>query len=155
MLHGLRKSKGEVKETEQPKEMPKPSKDAIMNVFQRFKLNAADRLVVKPEDEPVIGLLEGLGLLKTESEYSLNPRTGRVEERKIARWLSWNCEDCVNFFVDDLREKVSLVGGERVLHGVRQCKRGFSLQFTDTRKGKRCPFFEHKRLKEALNDVVG
>jgi hypothetical protein len=135
---------------EQPKEMPKPAKQELLAVVQKFKLNAGDRLVVKPKDEPSVDFLECLGLVKTEVEYSLNPRTGVVEQRKIARWVSWNCGDCVNYFVGDLREKVSLVGGERVLHGVRQCKKGFSLQFTDMKKGKRCAFFEDKRLKGAL-----
>jgi hypothetical protein len=121
-----------------------------MNVVGRFKLNAGDRLVVKPEDEPVISFLEGLGLLTTEVEYSLNPRTGVVEQRKIARWISWRCEDCVNFFVGDLKTKPSLVADEVVLKNVKQCRRGFSMEFRDGRKAKRCPYFEDKRLKEAL-----
>jgi len=109
-------------------------------------------LVVKKEDEPTIKFLEGLGLLTTEVEYSLNPRAGVVEQRKMARWLSWRCEDCVNYFVGDLKETVSLVGGERVFKNVRQCKKGFSLQFTDSKKGKRCPHYRSKRLLGVLND---
>jgi hypothetical protein len=150
LLHGGKD--GKITETKAEVEQ-KPTKEQIMDVVGRFKLNAADRLFVKPEDEPTIAFLERLGLLKTESEFSLSPKTGQIEQRRFARWLSWNCEDCVNYFVGDLREKVSLAGGERVFHGVRQCEKGFSLQFTDPRKGKRCPFFEDKRLMEALNGV--
>ena len=131
-------------------EVQKPTREEILAVVGRFKLNAADRLVVKQEDEPSVDFLERLGLVKTEVEYSLNLKTGQIEQRRLARWLSWNCGDCVNYFVGDLREKVSLAGGERVLRGVRQCQKGFSLQFTDPRKGKRCAFFEDKRLKGAL-----
>lgn len=147
LIHGGKKEEPDVKaETT----MEKPTKEAVVDVFQRFKLNAGDRLLVKPEDEPVIAFLEGLGLLKTESEFSLSPKTGQIEQRKMARWLSWRCEDCVNFFIGDLREKVSLVGGERVLHGVRQCKKGFDLMFMDGKKAKRCPHYRDKRLLSLL-----
>jgi hypothetical protein len=126
----------------------KPTKEQIMAVVGRFKLNAADRLVVKPEDEPTIDFLERLGLLKTGSEFSLSPKTGQIEQRRFARWLSWRCEDCVNYFVGDLKTKPSLVADEVVLKNVPQCRKGFSMEFRDGRKGKRCPYFEDKRLKE-------
>jgi hypothetical protein len=135
-------------------EMPKPSKEAVMNVFQRFKLNATDRLVVKKEDEPTVAFLKNLGLVTTEVEYSLNPRTGVVEQRKMARWVSWNCEDCAHFFVGDMKTKPSLAADEVVLKNVPQCRKGFSMEFRDGRKGKRCPYFEDKRLLEVLNDGV-
>jgi hypothetical protein len=92
--------------------------------------------------------------VKTDVEYSLNQRTGVVEKRKMARWLSWRCEDCAHFFVGDLKTKPSIVAAEVVLKNVAQCSRGFSMEFRDGRKGKRCPYFDDKRLLEVLNDGV-
>jgi len=152
LVHGGKKEEPEV--TAEKTEMPKPAREQIMDVVGRFKLNAADRLFVKPEDEPTIGFLGSLGLLTTETEYSLNLKTGQTKQRKMARWLSWRCEDCVNFFVGDMKTKPSLVADEVVLKNVPQCRKGFSTGFRDARKGKRCPFFEHKRLKEALDGSV-
>jgi len=43
---------------EQPKEMPKPTKQELLAVVQKFKLNAGDRLV--REDELAIAFLEWL-----------------------------------------------------------------------------------------------
>jgi hypothetical protein len=139
-----------ITETKVETTVEKPTKEQIMAVVGRFKLNAADRLFVKPEDGPSVDFLERLGLVKTESEFSLSPKTGQIEQRRFARWLSWNCEDCVNFFVGDMKTKPSLVADEVVLKNVPQCRRGFSMEFRDGRKGKRCPYFEDKRLKEAL-----
>jgi hypothetical protein len=132
------------------KEMPKPSKDAIMNVVGRFKLSAFDGIDVLPKDEKTIEYLKSLGLVTVIEEHFLNASTGTIECRKTAKWNSWRCEDCAHFFVGEMKTKPSLVADEVTLKNIRQCKRGFSLQFTDTRKGKRCAFFEDKRLKGAL-----
>jgi hypothetical protein len=137
---------------EQPKEMSKPTKQELLAVVQKFKLNAGDRLV--REDELAIAFLGSLGLVTTETEYSLNPKTGQIEQRKMARWLSWRCEDCSHFFVGNMKVKPSLVADEVILKNVPQCRKGFSMEFRDACKGKRCPFFEHKRLKEALDGSV-
>jgi len=152
LVHGGKKEEPEV--TAEKTEMPKPSKDAIMNVVGRFKLSAFDGIDVLPKDEKTIEYLKSLGLVTVIEEHFLNASTGTIEYRKTAKWNSWRCEDCVHFFVGEMKTKPSLVADEVTLKNIRQCKRGFSLQFTDTRKGKRCAFFEDKRLKGALDGSV-
>jgi len=140
---------------EQPKEMSKPSKEDIMDVFQKFKLSAFNSIDVSPKDEKTVEYLKkSLGLVTVVEQHFLNASTGTIEYRKTAKWNSWRCEDCVHFFVGEMKTKPSLVADEVTLKNIRQCKRGFSLQFTDTRKGKRCAFFEDKRLKGALDGSV-
>ena len=153
MLHGLRK-KDAVEETEQPNDMPKPSKEEILNLVQKFKMSASDWIDVSSSNEKTIEYLKSLGLVTVVEEHFLNASTGTIECRKTAKWNSWRCEDCAHFFVGDMKTKPSLVADEVTLKNVAQCSRGFSMEFRDGRKGKRCPYFEDKRLLEVLNDGV-
>ena len=132
----------------------KPTKEQIMAVVGRFKLNAADRLVVKPEDEPTIAFLERLGLVTTEVEYSLNQRTGAVEQRKMARWNSWDCSWCANFYVGDKTVEWGNLGNKAVYRNVALCKKGYDLQVRDFMKGKRCPHFLPRQLVEVVGDDI-
>jgi len=132
----------------------KPTREQVLNVVGRFKLSAFDGIDVSPKDEKTVEYLKSLGLVTVVEEHFLNAATGKVECRKMARWLSWRCEDCAHFFVGDLKTKPSIVAAEVVLKNVAQCSRGFSMEFRDGRKGKRCPYFEDKRLLEVLNDGV-
>jgi len=155
VLHGLRKSKGEdVKETEQPKSVM-PSREQVLDVFQKLKLSLAGRIRCTPSDMPAVMVLEKAGLIKLERGYCLNPETGVIEQRTSAVWIGgWNCENCSEFFIGDMTEKTGNLGRTVTFKNVPQCKKGFSMEFRDSRKGRRCPFYRDKRLMEALNGVT-
>jgi hypothetical protein len=134
---------------------PKPSSEEIKRVFQALRQSARGSMEVKPEDDPVINLLEKRGLVKVEFEKFLDARKGLLE-RKTAWWVGgWACSGCVNFFVGDLKEKRGPDGVAVVIKNVKQCRKGFSLQFTDALKGKRCPHFVHREVARLLGGEIG
>ena len=136
---------------EQPKEMPKPSKEDIMDVFQKFKLSAFNSIDVSPKDEKTVEYLKSLGLVTVVEQHFLNASTGMTERRKTAKWNSWDCSWCVNFYVGDKTVEWGNLGNKATFRNISLCRKGCELQVRDSLTGKRCGSFMPKKLAEALD----
>jgi hypothetical protein len=147
LIHGGKKEEPDVKaETT----MEKPTKEQIMDVYEKLRRGVYGFVDVTPSNEAAIEFLRANGFVDVHSEYFMDAHKGMIE-RRTARWIvGWDCSNCTEFFIADLKTKPSLAADEVVLRNVPQCRKGFSMEFRDGRKGKRCPYFEDKRLKEAL-----
>jgi hypothetical protein len=143
-----------VEEKAEVKEMPKPTREQILDVLQKFKLSAFNSIDVSPNNESVVAYFQKLGLVSVTSEHFLDVATGKIGVRKTAKWNSWDCSWCVNFYVGDKTVEWGLLGNKTTYRNIALCKKGHELQFRDFMKGKRCVSFMPKKLVEALGDGV-
>jgi hypothetical protein len=114
------------------KEMPKPSKENILAVFERLKRTVFGNVLVgSKEEEQVIDFLKDKGLVAVEVEHYLDGNRGMMT-RKYAKWIGgWSCGDCV--------------------HG-NSCEKniGREIWYHDMNFGRRCQRFMHKAIAEVL-----
>jgi hypothetical protein len=150
LVHGGKKEEPEAAEKT---EMPKPTREEIMNVFRKFKMTAFNEIDVSPKDENTVAYLKSLGLVTVVEQHFLNEATGKIECRKTAKWNSWDCSWCANFYYGDMTTEWGLLGNKTTYRNIALCKKGYDLQFRDFMKGKRCPHFLPKQLVEVVGDV--
>ena len=132
------------------KEMPKPTREEIMNVYEKLRRTVYGYVDVTPSNEAAIEFLRANGLVDVRSEFFMDAHKGMIE-KKTARWVGgWCCSNCTEYFVGDLRTKPSVAAGEVVLRNESQCRRGFDMHFMDANKGRRCPHYRDKRLLSLL-----
>jgi hypothetical protein len=121
-----------VEEKAEVKEMPKPSKENILAVFERLKRTVFGNILVgSDEEEQVVEFLKDRGLVAVEVEHYLDGNRGMMT-RKYAKWIGgWSCGDCV--------------------HGSK-CEKnvGKEIWYHDTSFGRRCQRFMHKAIAEVL-----
>jgi hypothetical protein len=129
----------------------KPSKEEILDVFRKFKMTAFNEIDVSPKDEKTVEYLQKLGLVSVTSEHFLNEATGKVECRKTAKWNSWDCSWCVNFYYGDMTTEWGNLGNKTTYRNIALCKKGYDLQFRDFMKGKRCVHFLPKQLEVVMD----
>jgi hypothetical protein len=153
LLQFLGRNKEMAVEKAEVKEMPKPSKEEILDVFRKFKMTAYNEIDVSPKNENAVEYLKSLGLVSTVEQHFLNASTGKVECRKTAKWNSWDCSWCANFYVGDKTVEWGNLGNKTVYRNVALCKKGCELQVRDFMKGKRCVHFIPRQLVEVVGDV--
>jgi hypothetical protein len=103
---------------------------------------------VTPSNEAVINCLKKAGLLAVTEEHVLDGNRGLVV-RRYAKWIAgWDCTNCTEYFIGDLRVKPSLVADEIVLKNEPQCRLGFDMHIRDANKARRCPHYLPKKLLE-------
>jgi hypothetical protein len=114
------------------KEMPKPSKENILAVFERLKRTVFGNILVgSKEEEQVVEFLKEKGLVAVEVEHYFDGNRGTMT-RKYAKWIGgWSCGDCV--------------------HGS-TCEKnvGNEIWYHDISFGRRCQRFMHKAIAEVL-----
>jgi hypothetical protein len=133
-------------------EIPKPSKDAIMNVYEKLRHTVYGYIYVTPSNEAAIDYLKKAGLVAVTEEHVLDGNRGLIV-RRCTKWVGgWDCTNCIEYFVGDLRTKPSVAADEVVLRNEPQCRHGFDMHFMDANKGRRCPHYRDKRLLGVLND---
>jgi hypothetical protein len=135
MFKALQQFLGRKEETEMKAEatVEKPSREAIMAVYEGLRMSAYGNITVKPETESAVEFLRQKGLVAIETEFFLDPNRG-VMQRKYARWIGgWSCNDCVH-------------GGT--------CEKnvGKEIWYHDTSFGRRCQRFMHKAIAEMVKN---
>jgi hypothetical protein len=135
-------------------EVQKPTKQEILDVYEKLRRTVYGFVDVTPSNEAAIEFLRANGLVEVRAEHFTDAHRGLIE-KKVARWVGgWYCSNCTEYFVGDLRTKPSLAADEVVLKNEPQCRKGFDMHFMDANKGRRCPHYRDKRLLEVLNDGV-
>jgi hypothetical protein len=106
-----------------------PSKEEILSLYQRFRLDGYGNLLLKPEELDAASLLESLGLIRITVEHYVDSSTG-LTARKYATWVAgWGCQSCVH---------------------AETCPTNLGTWVHDVSFGKRCAKFVHKKLAEVL-----
>jgi hypothetical protein len=147
LLHGGKD--GKITETKAEVEQ-KPTKEQIMDVYEKLRRGVYAYVDVTPSNEAAIEFLRANGLVDVRSEYFMDAHKGMIE-KKTARWVGgWSCSNCTEYFVGDLRTKPSLAADEVVLKNEPQCRKGFDMHVMDVNKGRRCPHYRDKRLLSLL-----
>jgi hypothetical protein len=137
----------------QVKEIPKPTIEEFLVVYDKFKSTVYSYVDVTPSNEAVIDCLKKAGLVAVTEEHVLDGNRGLVV-RRYAKWIGgWDCTNCTEYFVEDLRVKPSLVADEVVLKNEPQCRLGFDMHIRDANKARRCPHYLPKKLVEVVGDV--
>ena len=142
---------GRKEETEMKAEttMEKPTKQEILDVYEKLRRGVYG-YDVTPSNEAAIDYLKKAGLVAVTEEHVLDGNRGLIV-RRCAKWVGgWDCTNCIEYFVGDLRTKPSVAADEVVLRNEPQCRHGFDMHFMDANKGRRCPFFRHKKLLEVF-----
>jgi hypothetical protein len=129
----------------------KPTREEILAVVQKFKMTAFNEVDVSPKDEKTVEYLQKLGLVSVTSEHFLDVATGKIGVRKTAKWNSWDCSWCANFYVGDMTVEWGCLGNKATYRNVALCKKGYDLQVRDFMKGKRCVHFLPKQLAVVMD----
>jgi hypothetical protein len=113
------------------KEMPKPTREQILDVYEKLRRGVYGYVDVTPPDEAAIDCLKKAGLVALTEEHLLDGNRGLVV-RRYAKWVAgWSCNDCV--------------------HGS-TCEKnvGKEIWYHDISFGRRCQRFMHKAIAEVL-----
>jgi len=131
-------------------EVQKPTKQEILDVYEKLRRSVYGFVDVTPSNEAAIEFLRANGLVEVRSEHFMDAHRGLIE-KKTARWVGgWCCSNCTEYFVADLKTKPSLAAEEVVLKNEPQCRKGFDMHVMDVNKGRRCPHYRDKRLLSIL-----
>jgi hypothetical protein len=114
-------------------EVQKPTKQEILDVYEKLRRSVYGFVDVTPSNEAAIDCLKKAGLVALTEEHLLDGNRGLVV-RRYAKWVAgWSCNDCV--------------------HGS-TCEKnvGKEIWYHDISFGRRCQRFMHKKLVEVMGD---